>query len=427
MAPDERRQDDDRGSMTGSQLVRRRRVVIATAVIAVVLSVGGLLGSGLVQSPSQAAADSRPPKPSVITATVTKSVLRSTVVLRGTFSDGRTQSATPTTVAATEASSAPAQLMVTGVYTHPGASVGAARTLIEYSGRPVFALHGELPAYRDLTFGEQGKDVAQLQSALRSSGHATGSDAKGVFGRGTESAVKRLYAALGYPVPVTVASTAPSTDGKGDATAPPAAPVTHAMVPASEVVFIPSLPARVVSVPVRVGDPVKGPVVTLARGGMTLTGMLDPSQAGLVAAGMKAQVLAEATGAQTDGTVDSVGTLVTPSAGKAGDEPGATPANGGAAYLPLTIHPGTAWDGRFAGQDVRITITAAATDTAVLAVPQAAISAGADTRTTVTVVGPAGAQRVVQVKAGVSADGMVEVTPQGGGTLTAGETVVVGR
>jgi multidrug efflux pump subunit AcrA (membrane-fusion protein) len=196
------------------------------------------------------------------------------------------------------------------------------------------------------------------------------------------------------------------------------------MVPSSEAVFVPALPARVVSVPVRVGDAVKGPVITLARGGMTLTGMLDPSQGGLVTPGRKAEVLSEATGAHAAGTVESVGALVSPGDGKSGD----TASSGSATspYLPLTIRPDKSWTTRFAGQDVRITITAAATSTKVLAVPQAAISSGADTRTTVTVVDAAGKQRTVQVKAGVSADGMVQVAPLHG-RLAAGDEVVVGQ
>lgn len=452
---------------SGSRLARRRRAVLATAAAAVVLSVGGLVAAQWVQSPSQAAADTRPPKASVITAEVVRQVLRSTVVLRGTFSDGRTVSAAPASVAATEASSQPARMVVTGVYAHPGQKVGAAKALVEYSGRPVFALPGVLPAYRDLTFGEQGKDVTQLQAALHGLGYATGRDAKGTFGAGTESAVRKLYAGLGYPVPVSEAGPAAPGDGagtprtadgrdagdagdgkaagsSGTAGAPGAdggtaggrgaAPATHAMVPASEVVFMPSLPARVVSVPVQVGDPVKGPVLTLARGGMTLTGRLDPSQAGLVTAGMKAQVLSEATGAQADGTVESVGAPVVPGSGKAeqgggAGEGGGAPATGldGGVYVPLAIHPAKAWDNRFAGQDVRVTITAAATAAPVLAVPLAAVSARADARTTVTVVGAGGAQRVVPVRAGVSADGLVEVTPLGGARLGPGDRVVVGQ
>lgn len=391
----------------------RRRVVTATATAAVLLSVGGLVGANWVQSPSQAAADSRAPSPDVITAPVTRQVLRSTVVLRGTFADDRTVSSEPTTVASTETSSQPARLMVTGVYAHPGQSVRAAQVLVEYSGRPVFALKGDVPAYRDLAFGERGKDIAQLQASLQSLGQSTAPDPRGVFGSGTEKAVEWLYRRLGYPAPVS----------------PAGEPAAQAMVPASEVVFVPDVPARVVSVPVRVGDPVKGPVVTLARGEMTLTGRLDPSRQGLVTAGMKAQVLAETTGVQAEGTVESVGGLVVPG-DKAADGADGAPADaagGDAAYLPLTVRPATVWDPAFVGLDVRVTITAAATSRAVLAVPEAAISAGADTRTTVTVVGTGGAKRVVPVTTGVSADGLVEVTPPSGAVLAPGEKVVVGR
>src|SRR4051794_29633027 len=86
----------------GARLVRRRRAVITTAAVAVGLSVGGVVAAQWVQSPSQAVADTRPPEASVITAQVVRQVLRSTVVLRGTFADGRTVSAAPTSVAVTE-------------------------------------------------------------------------------------------------------------------------------------------------------------------------------------------------------------------------------------------------------------------------------------------------------------------------------------
>ncbi|PPS77217.1 MULTISPECIES: peptidoglycan-binding protein [Streptomyces] len=429
----------------GSRTVRRRRTVVGVATAAGLLSVGGLAGSGLVRSPSQAAADTRPPPPSVITAPVVRQVLRSTVVLRGTFANGRTVSAQPTSVAGTAAPSRPAQLVVTGVFTRAGHRVEAARTLVEYSGRPVFALPGAVPAYRDLVFGEQGGDVGQLQKALTSLGYGTGGDARGVFGRGTEQAVRALYRHLGRPVPESrddgttgddesggrgdVAAGAPDApDETGAATAQDRArPAEHAMVPASEVVFVPSLPARVVSVPVQVGDPVKGPVITLARGGLTLTGQLDPAQAGLVTPGMKVSVLAEATGAQARGTVESVGALVTPGDGK--DAPGGSPDSGGAvgggAYRPLVVKPDKAWSAAFAGQDVRITVTAAATAKDVLAVPEAAITAGADTRTAVTVVTDTGVRRTVRVTTGVSADGLVQITPVGA-RLGPGARVVVG-
>ena len=43
--------------------------------------------------------------------------------------------------------------------------------LIEVSGRPVFALQGDVPVYRTLTPGMAGADVAQMQVALARLGY----------------------------------------------------------------------------------------------------------------------------------------------------------------------------------------------------------------------------------------------------------------
>jgi hypothetical protein len=162
---------------------------------------------------------------------------------------------------------------------------------------------------------------------------------------------------------------------------------------------------------------------------MTLTGFLDPSERRLIATGMKAEILAEATGVQATGAVDSVGAVVTPGSGTdktTSDSGAATPQNG-SAYVPVKIKSTGRWDKKFADQDVRITITAAATAGAVTAVPEAAVSAGADALTTVTVVTASGAQLSVPVTVGVSADGLVQVTPVRGHTLRVGDRVVVGK
>ncbi|WP_235002574.1 peptidoglycan-binding domain-containing protein [Actinacidiphila paucisporea] len=388
---------------------RRRRLLLIAACVAGLVSVGGIAGATLVRSPAQIAADTQAPAPSVITAPVVHQVLSRTVVLRGTFSDGRTISATPTSLANVPKDAGGTRLVVTEVLVHAGGAARAGRPLIEYSGRPVFALPGAIPAYRDLGPNDSGKDVVQLQRGLRSLGYGTGADPAGTFGGGTQRALKRLYSAMGYD--------APRSDRVPGGV----------MLPSSEVVFVPSLPARVVSVPVAVGDDVKGPVVTLARGGMELTGAMDPADEGLVKAGMIATVLSETTGDTAHATVAGVGKLTTAKAGAEnnGAEAGGGGADGGA-YIPLQIKPDKSWPVAFDGQDVRITVTAAATAGAVFAVPEAAISSGADARTSVSVVGAGGKQRVVPVTTGVSADGMVQVTPSNHG-LSAGDRVVVGQ
>ncbi|WP_328954427.1 peptidoglycan-binding protein [Kitasatospora purpeofusca] len=478
---------------------------MATALGAALVSVGAVAGSSFVRSPAQAAADSRPPQASTVTAPVTSQVLRSTVVLRGTFSEGKKISVTPTSVAATAGNPGGANAVVTRLLAKPDDEVKPGIPLVEYSGRPVFALEGPLPFYRDLTPGESGADVEQLQTALGKLGHDVGSDTPGTFGPGTKRALTALYTAMGYQVPITGATTAaavkaarqeadqaraalkegqkpaPSTTtasapspgatpdasggagpakapdptrsagpGGGAARAPDLAAlrqrVTQAeeavrqaesidgpMLPASECVYLPSRPTRVATLPLEVGDPVKGPVITLARGDMQLVGMLDPARAALVQPGMPAQVLSETQGREAKATVASLGELMAPGdvppAAKGGEPTGPPPqaVNGGAAYLPLAISPAEPWDKAWAGREVRIIITSATTSGPVLTVPEAAVFAGADTRTHVTTVRQDGTRQLVNVTTGPSADGMVQVTAVDGGHLAPGDQVVIGE
>ncbi|MFE9857070.1 peptidoglycan-binding protein [Streptomyces sp. NPDC005780] len=480
-----------------SALTRRRRLVLGAALGAGLLSVGGLAGSVFVRSPAQAVADTRAPDATAITALVKRQQLVKTIVFRGDFTTGRLIPVTPTSVAATkglDGSTDPGAsvLTVTRVLTRQNDRVEAAHPIAEVSGRPVFALPGSMPGYRDLTPGLTGQDVAQLQDSLGELGLYAGGDTRGWFGPATKRAVVGLYRKVGYPAPVTGPETAqavqaaqaaydeqlalvqslrtggtesagagagsgtaasPETSGAAG-TAPPAPAGDDAsarkrlaqarkardaavaregvMVPLSEMVFVPHLPARVASSPTGVGRQIKGPVVTLAASGPRLLGYLDPLLGSRVRPGAEVEVTSEALGTHAKGSVASVGTLVNPADGKEKSETDGAPAsaaNGGVPYLPVIVTPakGKEWDSRLDGQNVRITITSALTKSVVLAVPQAAIRSGADTRTTVTVVGRNGTERVVQVTAGVSADGLVQVEPVVDGTLADGDKVVVGR
>ncbi|MFF5805533.1 peptidoglycan-binding protein [Streptomyces sp. NPDC012746] len=135
------------------------------------------------------AAETGPPAQGVLTAEVERRVLAETVVMRGTVVADQSVAVAPPGV-------------VTKLPLKAGDAVGAGRLLAEVSGRPVFALHGAVPMYRDLKPGATGDDVAQVQAALRELGHGTGRDPKGVFGPGTKSALTAVYDALGYtPAP----------------------------------------------------------------------------------------------------------------------------------------------------------------------------------------------------------------------------------
>ncbi|MGW1775075.1 peptidoglycan-binding protein [Streptomyces sp. NPDC002104] len=175
----------------------RRRWLTLIAVGAVALTGAGFGTSLLIKSPAQAAADSRPPAPSVITAPVEYRALASSVILRGTVVAGQSVEITP------GGASDGGSPTVSKLPLKAGDQVQAGRLLVEISGRPVIALQGTVPLYRDLKPGAQGSDVAQLQDALQRLGHSTSPDNRGRFGEATKSAVTALYEALGYePVPV---------------------------------------------------------------------------------------------------------------------------------------------------------------------------------------------------------------------------------
>ncbi|MBS2547435.1 HlyD family efflux transporter periplasmic adaptor subunit [Catenulispora sp. NL8] len=273
--------------------------------------------------------------------------------------------------------------------------------------------------------------MAQLQNALASAGYPSGSDAHGHFGPGTQEALSAYYRHLGYPPPI-IGGSEPA----------------GVMLPANEVVFVPSFPVRVASLNVQLGQTVSGPTLTLESGTLTVSAFLPPAQADLVKPGMKVQLDAEALGDQTaEAKVASIGTIA---AGQGPDTNGADasgPAAGSSGIpavganvlqqpvkpqqtgigLPLTITSTEPLPTTWNGQDVRVTLTGAATDGPVLAVPLSALSTGADSVTSVTVVAPDGSQRRVPVSAGTSADGDVQVTPIKPSALREGDTVVVGQ
>lgn len=372
---------------------RQRRLLWLTAIVALVAT-GGLAATRFVQSPAKIAEQTAPPAASVITAPVSYGVMQTSAVFRGTYDSGRSLSFTPDSEVAPDGAGPQTQkLVVSGIDTRPGASVRAGQVLLSVSDRPLFVMKGAIPAFRDLVQGESGGDVGQLQAALANLGYGSWPDHYGDFGQGTADAVRAFYQAIGYPVP--------------------SAPTGHGLVevPMSEVMFVPSLPATVTAAPSAAGAQVPTPLVSLSVGDLSLTGQLPPSAAGEVRPGMTVQVMSNVSGTRTSGIVTSVGRLVSGGAG-------------GSPYLPLGIAPRRPWPWTWAGQNVQLTITSAATSHAVLSVPEAAVSSGADAMTFVTVE-TAGGQRRVRVRTGATANGMVQVTPVRGG-LAAGDRVVIG-
>lgn len=77
-------------------------------------------------------------------------------------------------------------------------------------------------------------------------------------------------------------------------------------------------------------------------------------------------------------------------------------------------------------QSLRVTIPISSTGGEVLAVPLAAVSAGADGRSRVELERGDGETELVTVTTGLAADGFVEIDPVGA-DIDAGDRVVVGR
>ena len=177
---------------------RRHRLVGIVVLVAVGSATVGWLAARRISSPAAALADAEAPTPSLITAPVEQRRLASQVTARGTvgFDD-----ASDLTVEASDGGSS----VVTGRVPENGAELTEGSVAVEVGGRPVLVLAGDLPAYRDLSPGDDGADVAQLEEALARLGHDPG-PVDGVYDEETEGAVRALYEAAGYrPVELTQA------------------------------------------------------------------------------------------------------------------------------------------------------------------------------------------------------------------------------
>lgn len=188
-----------------------------------------------------------------------------------------------------------------------------------------------------------------------------------------------------------------------------------------EIVFMPTMPARVIAATTTLGPISAVPTTTagrglveLAGGGLIVTTSIRPGDIGLVRAGMDAEILDETTAITYPATITSIA----PDAANGAD---------GQLGYPTVITPLDPLPDTLTGANVRVTITTAATETPELVVPLAAVSSAADGATRVSVVSdPNGVTVDVEVDAGLSADGFVAVTPINPDALHEGDLVVVG-
>jgi len=435
---------------TGGGLNREHKLVLSLIGV-VLLAVLSWMAGGKIQSPAEAAARTAPPTPSPILVPVEERILTSDVITRGTAHFGLPQSIS--------LASSPLKPVVGMITTLPrrGEQINEGDVLLTSSGRPVFLLQGDIPAYRDLYVGLSGEDVRQLEVALERLKFNPGS-VDGIFDEETSVAVAKMYTSAGY-IPFTATSEqladlltlenklalaidektaaenalAQVTDdgpGSGDSAQAAEREVewlaflvarltqevesarhkADAPLPVDEIVFLSEFPVRVEEITVKIGDAASGPIMVVTNNQLAIDSSLPLAEAPLVKPGMAVTIDEPDLGLQATGVVSRVA-----------GTPGTDGVDGYHIYFEVLVDetPQT-----LEGFSLRLTIPVESTRGKVTVVPISALFLAADGTSRVQVE-KNGKLEFVVVEPGLSADGFVEVTPVDR-TLSAGQLVLVG-
>jgi hypothetical protein len=296
----------------------------------------------------------------------------------------------------------------------PGQVISKGQVLYRVNDSPVVLLYGSTPAYRSLSAGASGADVAELNADLVGLGYATSaqlSATSSFFGSATASAVEKLQADLGV--------------------------TQNGTLTLGQAVFEPTA-VRVTILSAQLGGNTQtGQTVMQATSTIRQVQVaLDASQQTDVAVGDTVTITLP-NNQTTPGVVSSVGTVAScPStAGSGGSSASSTsPGSGicssdgsGGSTTPTITMDVTPSDpaatGTWDQAPIQVTITTARVPNA-LSVPVTALLAQSGGGYAVEVVGAGGTNHLVPVSLGLfdDADGLVQVT---GSELAAGQKVVV--
>lgn len=383
--------------------MRRRTLGIVVLATVVVAAVATWLASALIASPAEVAARTAPPEPTPILVPVEERVLATKVVSRGTAHYGSARS-----VALARSGLKEGARLITRLPS-VDSSLREGDVVLTVSGRPTFLFDGAEPSYRDLGPGMEGRDVRQLELALRRLGFSPRA-VDGYYDAATGAAVAALYRDHGFePVIATEAQLQRVRPVEAELVSGGLA-TAGIQFPSDEVVFVPNTPLRVSKVAGGVGEAPPRPVLTVTGSVVVVDGLLPVEDAKLVRQGADVVVDEPALGLDAKGTVTRVAA-----------QPGTDGADAfHVAFEVLVRNPPRG----LVGASVRLTVPTESTKTAELAVPVSALSLGPD--------GGARVQRsedgrleFVPVAPGLSADGYVAITPRGG-RLAAGDLVAVG-
>jgi peptidoglycan hydrolase-like protein with peptidoglycan-binding domain len=163
-------------------------IVLALVILAAVVS---WIAGSTIRSPAEVAARTAPPTPSPILVPVEQRVLTSDIVTRGTARYGLPQ---PLWIVPSALRPDPKVITTLPVR---NTQLNDGDVMLTASGRPVFVMQGEVPAYRDLAPGISGDDVRQLESGLTRLGFDPG-PIDGTYDQQTSAAAANWYASAGF-------------------------------------------------------------------------------------------------------------------------------------------------------------------------------------------------------------------------------------
>jgi HlyD family secretion protein len=364
----------------------------------------------------------RPLIPWLLTAVVVLAGAGAGLAVSGPFSTGGTSqsgvsgSADPTSLYTVQRGTISSQIPVTATLGYAGSysvvnqaagtltAVPAAGQLVrqgqvlyQVSGAPVVLLYGPTPAYRTLSSGLTGADVAELNADLVSLGDATraeipaGSD---TFTSATATALEKLQAALGL--------------------------TQNGTLTLGQAVFVPGA-FRVTTVSATLGGRAQAgqPIMAGTSTTREVTIDLDAAQQSQVKAGDQVTITLPDGSTTTPGVISSVGTVATTPPPSQGGGNTASPPTIAVLVKPADPAATGTWD----QAPVNVTITTGSVSN-VLVVPVDALLAQPGAGYAVEVVGTDGIHRLVPVTLGLfdDAGGLVQVSGPG---LAAGQRVVV--
>jgi peptidoglycan hydrolase-like protein with peptidoglycan-binding domain len=382
-------------------MTRKTRVLAAAAVLAVLIA-GGVVVVMSSSTPATPAAQ----EPAVNTATVEHGKLSAMVSQDGTLTYSAQSDGSPYSVIN----------QAQGIYTklpELGQVISQGQVLYRVNESPVVLLYGSIPAYRTLSVGGSGADVAELKADLVALGYASSaqlSPTSASFGSATTTAVEKLQAALGVTPNGTLAP--------------------------GQVVFEPT-PVRVTSLSAQLGGSTQTGQTVMQATSTTrqVQVALDATQQTDMAVGDKVTITLP-NNQSTPGVVSSVGTVAAcPSSSGSGEsssssaEPGTDTCSSGssggtAPTITVDVTPSDpAATGMWDQAPVQVGITTASVPSALI-VPVTALLAQSSGSYAVEVVDAGGINHLVPVSLGLfdDADGLVQVTGSG---LAASQKVVV--